>query len=644
MSVIWGCIDLSGKSVEPDMAERMRKPFLKYTIDRYAHLTVNNAMMGCGIQYITDESKNEPLPFFDDDAGIYFTADCILDNREQLMEELEIHNAAIPDGALLYAAYKRWREETPKHLLGVFSFAVYDKKKNLLMISADHTFSRSIYYCREGDRVFFATLLGPICAVRKGKQKINDRWIADYMVLKSLQHLTEPLETVYTGVYKVMRGQYILFDAENNRSINYWDPKKMPPLKLDADPEYRQYFFDLMDKVARQVTRASGQISIMLSSGYDSTTVASFVSEVLKEKGEKLYSYTHVPVDSYAGHLPRYHIPNEQEGVEEFCAMYPNISPRFVSFPEIDAQNTAQSLLDTLESPCKVLNGFGWITSYLDIVRKEGDRIALTGQFGNFTVSDGDIFIYARTILGKGRPTKAFLVLNRFARRLKYSRKKLFSAFIKGIAPNWMRRKEMRDYIESSLINDVFAKANNVYRNVLSYLVFTIGSKTQSYWRTRLLMLGPIPFSHIGEIETKMGLKYGIVIRDILRDVRVIEFCLAAPMECFIGSDTIERRMMRVYMRGRIPDRLLDDEKHRGLQSADSVERLAGRWDVIYPELERVLLSPVTLRIADEAKIRKLLIRYKTPPLSRDEDNMLVLFSAYTMGLFLLQHEAEAAD
>ena len=64
--------------------------------------------MGCGIQYITGESVLEQLPYADEENGTDITADCILDNRRELLQKLELSDSGMPDGDIIRAAYRKW--------------------------------------------------------------------------------------------------------------------------------------------------------------------------------------------------------------------------------------------------------------------------------------------------------------------------------------------------------------------------------------------------------------------------------------------------------------------------------------------------------------------------------------------------------
>ena len=85
MSAIWGYIDYEAEpsiKIEQTMQAVYRE---KCKIDRYSFEKADRAVMGCGIQYITTESVSESLPIVDKDNKLIFTADCILDNREELI-------------------------------------------------------------------------------------------------------------------------------------------------------------------------------------------------------------------------------------------------------------------------------------------------------------------------------------------------------------------------------------------------------------------------------------------------------------------------------------------------------------------------------------------------------------------------------
>jgi len=128
-----------------------------------------------------------------------------------------------------------------------------------------------------------------------------------------------------------------------------------------------------------------------------------------------------------------------------------------------------------------------------------------------------------------------------------------------------------------------------------------------TFRKERTLLHGPVQFATIGENETKNGLRHGLVSRDITRDIRIIEFCLGAPMECFSNHHGETRRIVRIGFADKFPPGSMVYTISRGRQSADWVARLQRRWDEIYPELTEKCLSDCMAGFVDREKVEKTL-------------------------------------
>ena len=125
--------------------------------------------------------------------------------------------------------------------------------------------------------------------------------------------------------------------------------------------------------------------------------------------------------------------------------------------------------------------------------------------------------------------------------------------------------------------------------------------------------------AQIGIMETKSSLASGVLVKDPTRDKRMIEFCLSLPPEQFVKEGN-QRRLVSVYMRGYVPERILDDSmRHKGMQSADMIFRLQKRWAEIYPKIEELLCSEIALEYLDKNKTEHLLEIIKKPDENKNE-------------------------
>ena len=89
MSAIWGIVPVSSTEKTEEALHTMRTSYAPFAIDRYSSLSLDTGVsFHCGLQFFTEESFQEVLPFYDNTKGFLFTADVVLDNREELRNSL----------------------------------------------------------------------------------------------------------------------------------------------------------------------------------------------------------------------------------------------------------------------------------------------------------------------------------------------------------------------------------------------------------------------------------------------------------------------------------------------------------------------------------------------------------------------------
>ena len=114
-----------------------------YKIDNYKYMKNKNVFLGCGLQYLTTESLNEVLPYYDAKNKLIITADAIIDNREDLLNEFNlVHNE-----------------------VGDFSFTIWNQNKQELFCSKDHLGKRTFYYYYDKKSFAFCTVSNPLFCV-----------------------------------------------------------------------------------------------------------------------------------------------------------------------------------------------------------------------------------------------------------------------------------------------------------------------------------------------------------------------------------------------------------------------------------------------------------------------------------------------
>ena len=102
----------------------------------------------------------------------------------------------------------------------------------------------------------------------------------------------------------------------------------------------------------------------------------------------------------------------------------------------------------------------------------------------------------------------------------------------------------------------------------------------------------------MGELDTKTGLKYGILLRDPTRDMRIMNFCYHLPFHLFAYEGT-PRWLVRGNLGDLLPEALLSQWMRYSVQNGDWHNRVSRDWVKLSPLLKENLSQPQIGRYVD---------------------------------------------
>ena len=591
MSAIWGYLSYLNP-VNNELSALMEAPYReKCNIDCYRNLQNADLFMGCGIQYITQESKKEALPVFDKESGIVFTSDCILDNREELISLLGADSSE-PDGTLMFLAYKKWGIECLRKFRGLFSMALYDSNNKTLYLATDQTASRCLYYYKTGDFVCFSTLLEPIRRVCPSLTR-NEHYLKDFLTAPGLIPNIVSTDTPYSGVCKINPGCYMTITQDSVTEHSYWTPFiHKNPRHLTAK-NYGKAFRMLFSRCIADAIRTDGEIGISMSSGLDSASVGALAASLLQPSGKKLFTYTYVPYETPKDDNNKFRIHDETEDVMKITRMYPNMVPRFLNNKGANCLEFLYEGIRIMEIPFKAYINLPNLHEIYTQAKADNCKIVLTGQAGNGTISHGYINDILFDDYQKGHVLRFLTNINRYAATVKISRKKMLKTCLR----RYSRAKKM---YRCQNLNDFIPDNPYVTGNILSDYPLT-----ERYHAGGIFSLENLPmnkeshlqflykkalYTYLGELDTKLGLAAGVVIRDPSRDIRILEFCASLPYHMYAYRGT-PRWLIRGALADYLPEDLLNDWIRHGVQNSDWLLRIQRDLQKVYPTLDALLGS-----------------------------------------------------
>lgn len=189
------------------------------------------------------------------------------------------------DTETLLAGFDVWGvEETLKRTIGMFAFAVWDRRERELIIGRDRLGEKPLYYGWQGagaDRVFlFASELGAIEQHPALRREIDRSAVADLM---RSGYVAAP-RSIYTGIAKLMPGTVarIKADRDEINATAYWRASdaiaasRAAPFAGTPDEAVDQLEALLGDAVQRQMM-ADVPLGAFLSGGVDSSAVVALM-------------------------------------------------------------------------------------------------------------------------------------------------------------------------------------------------------------------------------------------------------------------------------------------------------------------------------------------------------------------------------
>lgn len=632
MSAIFGMINLNQESIDSQISDRFRKEYAPYQIDRLEDAFIPNAYFGCGIQYFRNIAANEKLPIIDEKNKLFFTADCFLDNRDEMLAKLSLPQDT-PDGNIIYEAFLKWRTQCVDFLRGIFAFVVYDWGKNEIYFFTDHFGGRNVYICKRDNVVYFSSLLFPMVKASQLKFEENERWLADCVEDASPLMMNETRETAIKNIYKTEASKYTFISKNEFKYSQYWFPNKIKVNKHITDEECEQRLKEVLTKSVNDMINIDQNVAISLSSGLDSSTVGCIAAPLLKNRGKNLYCYTSVPTPKSNLKQNGYYIYDETEGVKKICEAYDNMIPHFIDCDDKSIFSEGKELVNTLNLPTKSRQNAVWIKEIRQIAFKDKCKIMLTGASGNTTVSAGNFVDYLWHFISRFRFLKAYNALTTFSKKYKMSKKYIVKYVLSAKFEDY---KAVIKKTPSYMLNNCITPAMNHTYHVQKRLQKRLysGTSISSFKALRSFIFFPRFYSQTHEIQTNTSLTLGILDRDAFENVELIEFLMTLPMRCFVNAN-YERRLIREFMHDIVPKEIRLDINHRGLQSSDESYRMKTSINKHFNEFEHELGSEQLFKYVDKTKITSLLAELKHDINNVEDKHLNLIANLYTFNIFL---------
>ncbi len=244
--------------------------------DGQGEQSLAHAWLGhCRLSIIDLAGGGQPMQ--DSELSITFNGE-IYNYRElkKTLEDAGHRFTTNSDTEVILKAYRQWGQDAPKHLDGMFAFAIWDANNQSLFLARDRFGKKPLYYCQDGSTLMVASEIKALLASGHMSKGLDLGSIDNYLRLGYIP----PWKSAYSRVHQVPPAHSAMFKDGTLSLSRYWR-LEFKPLSISYDEAKEEVRRLLGEAVKKRMLAADVEVGALLSGGVDSTIVSLLAAEQL---------------------------------------------------------------------------------------------------------------------------------------------------------------------------------------------------------------------------------------------------------------------------------------------------------------------------------------------------------------------------
>ncbi len=226
-----------------------------------------------------DNEANQPMIF--DNILIVFNGEIY--NYKKLIKEHNLHCKTKSDTEVLIRLYQKYNKEFLNYLNGMFSFCIYDIRKDSFFCARDRYGKKPFFYYYENDKFIFSSSIRSILTLLSKKPSLNKTALSQYM-----QYFVSLGEnTFYNGIKKLEAASFLTLQDKQINIKKYYKIntyKKIKEEKIALKDIEELLFSSIKQRLTSDVEVAS-----LLSGGIDSSLISALYTKI---SGKKINTFS----------------------------------------------------------------------------------------------------------------------------------------------------------------------------------------------------------------------------------------------------------------------------------------------------------------------------------------------------------------
>jgi asparagine synthase (glutamine-hydrolysing) len=237
-----------------------------------------NGPLGLGfrrLSIIDIEGGHQPMSDAEESVRVVFNGEIY--NFPELRRELESFGHVFRthcDTEVIVLGYKQWGDEVFNRMNGMFGLAIWDERKQRLVIARDAFGIKPVYYKIEDGKVSFGSEIRTILAVAKESPEPDPTAINLFLRYR----FTPSPYTVFRGIRKLAAGTMLIFEDGGYRLRRWYSYRPKPFSPAKSEGQALEELLEIYKRALKRHLLSDVPLGLLLSGGVDSALLLALMN------------------------------------------------------------------------------------------------------------------------------------------------------------------------------------------------------------------------------------------------------------------------------------------------------------------------------------------------------------------------------
>ncbi len=178
------------------------------------------------------------------------------------------------DTETIVHAYEEFGDDCVTRFRGMFAFAVWDRRKQRLLLARDRLGIKPLYYYQSREGLVFASEIKSLLECPDVPRELDETSLDLFL---SLRYVPGP-RTMFQRIHKLQPGHLLMADRNGVTLRRYWD---LPPyVEAASGSTVEEEFEHLLEESVRMHLMSDVPLGVFLSGGLDSSAMLAMTTKV----------------------------------------------------------------------------------------------------------------------------------------------------------------------------------------------------------------------------------------------------------------------------------------------------------------------------------------------------------------------------